>query len=105
MRKINAFIKSFILFLRPGIWLHFLAGPLQLAANTIKLSRWTTTRGKTSFNDFYRPTRDYSLRYKLYDHVAMQEGLEKESITYLEFGVAKGLSFQWWINKNKNSNS
>ena len=106
MRKINAFIKSFILFLRPGIWLHFLAGPLQLAANTIKLSRWTVTKGKeASFNDFYRPSRDYSLRYSLYDHLVKQESLEQEPIAYLEFGVAKGLSFQWWIQRNKNSNS
>ncbi|HEU5290092.1 MAG TPA: class I SAM-dependent methyltransferase [Cyclobacteriaceae bacterium] len=106
MRKINAFLKSFILFLRPGIWLNFLAGPLQLLANTIRLSRWTTTHGKAvAFNDFYRPSRNYSLRYNLYDHVLKQEALEQAPVTYLEFGVAKGLSFQWWIQHNKNADS
>jgi hypothetical protein len=106
MRKINAFVKGFILFLRPGIWLHFLAGLLQLVANTLKLSRWASTHGKTTtFNDFYRLSRDYGLRYNLYEHVAKQESLAQESIIYLEFGVAKGRSFQWWINKNKNSSS
>src|SRR5688572_2487354 len=106
MRKINAFLKSFILFLRPGLWLRFLAGPFQIAANTIRLSRWAITHGKdTSFNDFYRPSRDYSLRYSLYEHVAKSEALEQAPIDYVEFGVAKGLSFQWWIKKNTNPNS
>ena len=106
MRKLNAFLKSFILFLRPGLWLHFLAGLFQLAANTLRLSRWTVTKGKNiSFNDFYRPSRDYSLRYNLYEHVAKSEGLEQTPVDYLEFGVAKGLSFQWWIDKNKNQSS
>lgn len=106
MRKINAFIKSFILFLRPGLYLHFLAAPLQIITNTIRLSRWTLTHTKeTSFNDFYRPARDYGLRYSLYEHVSKSETLEQTPIDYLEFGVAKGLSFQWWIGKNKNPQS
>src|SRR5690349_23109707 len=106
MRKLNAFLKSFILFLRPGAWLHFLAGPFQLAANTLRLSRWTITTGKTApFNDFYRPSRDYGLRYSLYEHVAKSEGLEQAQIDYVEFGVAKGLSFKWWLNKNTNADS
>lgn len=106
MRKLNAFLKSFILFLRPGLWLHFLAGPFQLAANTLKLSRWTMTEGKTApINDFYRPSRDYGLRYSLYEHVATIEGLDLARVDYLEFGVAKGLSFKWWLNKNTNPDS
>jgi len=106
MRKLNAFLKSFILFLHPGLWLGFLAGPLQLLANTLRLSRWTSAHGsKASFNDFYRPQRIYKLRYDLYEHIATREKLDQTSIDYLEFGVAKGLSFQWWINKNKNPQS
>lgn len=104
MRKTIAFLKSFILFLRPGTWLGFIASPLQLTANTLRLSRWIGSQ-QTRYTDFYRPLRNYSLRYELYDYVAKTEKLENDPINYLEFGVAKGLSFQWWLNKNKNLES
>lgn len=95
-----------MLFLRPGLWLGFMTGPLYLITNTLKLSRWISIHDKkVPFNDFYRPKRNYGLRYNLYRHVAQSENLEQAPIDYLEFGVAKGLSFQWWINKNKNPNS
>jgi O-methyltransferase len=104
MRKTIAFLKSFILFLRPGAWLGFMAAPLQLIANTLRLSRWIG-RQQTRYTDFYRPSRNYSLRYDLYDYVVKTEKLENDPIGYLEFGVAKGLSFQWWMNKNKHPQS
>lgn len=84
----------------------FMAAPLQLITNTLKLSRWIATHGqKAKFNDFYRPKRIYSLRYNLYEHIVKTENVDQTPIDYLEFGVAKGLSFQWWIKKNQNPQS
>jgi len=106
MRKSIAFLKSFLLYLRPGQWLGFMTAPLYLITNTLKLSRWISIHNQNvPFNDFYRPQRNYGLRYNLYTHVAQSENLEQAPLDYLEFGVAKGLSFQWWITKNKNPDS
>jgi O-methyltransferase len=106
MRKTIATIKSFILFLRPGSWLHFLAAPAQLLSNTLRLSRWISTHGKTAtLNDFYNPKRNYNLRLNLYQHVVQTENLENIPVDYLEFGVAKGVSFKWWLDKNKHDAS
>lgn len=106
MKKTIASLKSFVLFLRPGLWLSFITAPLQLIVNTLKLSKWTRTKGKVAaLNDFYRPKRDYSLRYSLYEHVLLVENLRDQPIDYLEFGVAKGHSFKWWLEKNKHPDS
>ena len=56
------------------------------------------------FNDFYLKKWDYNKRYKLYEFIFGKEKLT-DSITYLEFGVAGGLSFKWWVSKNQNPNS
>lgn len=53
-------------------------------------------------NDFFSIKRDYQKRYKLYATLATHFKLSSEPITYLEFGVAHGASFQWWMNENKN---
>lgn len=48
------------------------------------------------FNDFYSKRHDYNKRYNLYEQIVKSEELSK--IYYIEFGVAKGLSFKWWVN-------
>jgi O-methyltransferase len=105
MKKIFTSLKSFLLFLRPGIWLGFLVSPFQLASNTLKLSKWIAAKGKTDFNDFYRPIRNYGLRINLYQHVLTSQNLATEPVDYLEFGVAKGVSFTWWLNHNTHKDS
>lgn len=56
-------------------------------------------------NDFFSIKRDYSKRYRLYSALVTHFKLEAEPITYMEFGVAHGASFQWWLKENKNSSS
>jgi hypothetical protein len=46
-----------------------------------------------------------SNRFELYERVAREEALTSGPITYLEFGVAEGVSFRWWANANTNSES
>jgi O-methyltransferase len=49
----------------------------------------------------YQDSWDYNRRYNLYDAVRKQEGLSQEAIDYFEFGVASGVSFKWWLEKNR----
>jgi len=61
-----------------------------------KLSKWVKQTRDQEYNDFYVKNHDYSRRYELYKHIIHAEDLK--SIYYLEFGVAGGKSFQWWVN-------
>lgn len=57
------------------------------------------------YSDFFSIKRDYQKRYKLYQRVAEHFDLKNENVTYLEFGVASGSSFRWWLETNKNPGS
>lgn len=50
-------------------------------------------------------TRDYNERFKLYEQVSSHFSIETKNICYLEFGVASGNSFKWWVAKNSNDKS
>ena len=105
--RIIAFVKSSFFLLRPGSYLGFLASPLIFIGNSLKLSRWITVqrKKKLGFDDFFKPARNYDDRFKLHGFVADSEKLVEERIYYLEFGVAGGDSFSWWLLKNKNPES
>ena len=63
-----------------------------------KLSKWASDNRKISFNDF--PCKwDYNKRYDLYKYIFENEILSLD-INYLEFGVADGYSFNWWMTEN-----
>ncbi|WP_121354463.1 class I SAM-dependent methyltransferase [Flavisolibacter nicotianae] len=55
-------------------------------------------------NDF--PSKwDYQKRYQLYKRVIEKEGLAGEAINYMEFGVAAGHSFRFFLQENQNPQS
>jgi hypothetical protein len=70
-----------------------------------KLSEWRAKHSTHAINDFYLGKWDYTKRYTLYEKIMEKEGLASAAVNYLEFGVAKGLSFKWWIEHNKNDAS
>lgn len=97
------FLKSTFIKLR----LHVLLGPfsnlfLQLAYMS-KLSKWASANKHVAFNDFYSKW-NYEKRYSLYEQVLKTEDLGGV-INYLEFGVANGVSFKWWLANNSNAAS
>lgn len=105
-KKLNAFIKGFILLLKPHILFGFLRKAMLLSHNILSLSRWIARQDKKgTYNDFYTPKRDYSRRYKLYQYVLGSRGLTNSPIEYFEFGVAQGHSFRWWVKANTNKDS
>jgi hypothetical protein len=44
-------------------------------------------------------------RLALYAHIANTYRLQEQPIDYLEFGVSKGQSLQWWVNHNSHPDS
>jgi O-methyltransferase len=86
---------------------HIIFGPFSKLLVTMayisKLSKWVRQTPKPGFNDFYTKSHDYSRRYELYKHVIQSENLS--SIYYIEFGVAEGQSFKWWVENIKNEDS
>ena len=73
--------------------------------NTLRSWIGKANRNDLLINDFYSWKRDYPKRLKLFDIVADHYQLDQKTICYLEFGVASGSSFFWWMKKNSNPES
>ncbi|MFO7658827.1 MAG: hypothetical protein R6W78_17340 [Bacteroidales bacterium] len=73
-------------------------------AHIADLSKWISKNKKTCENDFYTKSFDYNKRESLYEQVITGCNLDT-NIDYIEFGVSKGLSFKWWINRIKDVNA
>lgn len=107
MRQKLFFIRKFkALFVR---WkLHRLLEPISgFMLNILylsKASKWIHSQPNKYWNDFYSKQWDYQKRYDLYAHIFENESLSNE-ITYLEFGVAQGFSFKWWVEHNQHIQS
>ncbi len=76
-------------------------GGLKNGVYMSEMSEWRKAHPVKGYNDFYQETWDYERRYKLYEAISKSENLFEAPIDYLEFGVAGGKSFNWWIDKNK----
>lgn len=86
-------------------WVKPVSEPMSLAVTMGQLSKWRKQHPVKGYNDFYQQTWDYSRRFKLYDAVNTQEQLADEPVDYLEFGVASGSSFKWWLQQNSHPSS
>lgn len=94
--------KTFIRLRLHVLYIHF-AGIWQQFTWMSRLSKWISENKKIEFNDF--PSKwDYNKRFSLYKYVMEKEQLYDE-INYLEFGVADGHSFNWWMTQNTNAGS
>lgn len=105
MKNVGAFVKSFLLFLRPGLWAGWLANGLRWWAYLIKSSQWIARHPAKYYSDFYSPKRTYAKRYQLYQILLEKENLAQTPLIYVELGVSKGLSFKWWLEHNQHPES
>lgn len=106
LRKINSFLKGFLLFSRVGLLLKPFSHFFKFTSNFANLAGWIQQHHKNiPFTDFYKAKKIYTDRNNLYQYVADNNNLQEEEIEYYEFGVAGGTSFKWWLNQNKNSQS
>ena len=78
----------------------FLIRPALLISNTLKLSKWIGEH----VNERNKNAIKFAHREDHYAHIYNAEVHNKE-ICYLEFGVFKGDSINWWIKENTNPNS
>jgi O-methyltransferase len=106
MLKIVKFLKDFLFF----IPLTYLFLPLNrfflFIGHYNKLVQWIRrNKNQLLYSDFYKPVRNYENRYHLYSFVSAHFQLPQKAIIYLEFGVASGASFQWWLKENTNTKS
>ncbi len=106
------FIKMFFIQKTKALFalfkLHILVGPftgfLLNLAYLSKLSKWINTNKDLPFNDFFSGNRNPKKRFGLYKY--LNENIIKDrAINYLEFGVAHGWSFYWWLKNHNNPNS
>lgn len=106
IRKANSFIKDLLFVSRFGILLSPFRFIFKFLLNFSLLSSWIHKQSKTiKFSDFYKPIRSYTSRVGLHEYVIKTEGLGTKPIHYLEFGVAGGTSFAWWVKANQHPNS
>ncbi len=100
---IRKFKASFIRFN-----LHVFVEPFSHALLNIiylsRISKWRKQQAPCKLNDFYSTDWDYSKRYTLYEFLLKEEKLDG-AIDYIEFGVAAGLSFKWWVKANQHPDS
>ena len=97
------FLKLTFIRMRLHVLFLWLTGLWQQMTWMTRLSKWVSLNKKIPFNDF--PSKwDYSKRYNLYQYIIEKEVLSL-AINYLEFGVADGHSFNWWMAANNHSAS
>ncbi len=88
--------------------LHRIFSPLDgILMNLVYLARfskWKEEHSSVPFSDFYNIKFNSQLRPVIYKFLFDYEKLDSK-INYLEFGVASGRSFKWWINANQNPES
>lgn len=107
MNKLDVIRKAKALFLK---WnLHAVVQPFSTGLRNgvfmSEMSAWRKQNPVKGYNDFYQKKWDYERRYHLYEWLAKEEMLSQQAINYFEFGVAGGLSFRWWLQKNMNPDS
>jgi hypothetical protein len=68
-----------------------------------RLSKWAHQSKKIEYNDFWSKW-DYLKRYPMYEWIIKKEDLTGP-LNYIEFGVAAGHSFNWFMSKNSHSES
>jgi hypothetical protein len=106
MIKVVKFVKDALLFIPITLVVQPLSKLLLLILYFNKLIIWkNANKGTILFNDFYKPIRNYNKRIQLYEFLINHFNLREEQFNYLEFGVASGLSFQWWMANNSHVDS
>ena len=96
--KTIRFLKKTFIRLRLHVLYKSFTGIWQQLTWMTNLSKWVSENKNITFNDF--PSKwDYNKRYDLYRYVIEKEKLDVD-LNYLEFGVADGHSFNWWMIQN-----
>ena len=97
------FLKTTFIRLKLHVLFSWMNGFLSQLLWMNQLSKWANDHKNIALNDF--PSKwDYNKRFQLYSTIIEKEGLNAP-INYLEFGVANGYSFNWWMTQNTHADS
>jgi len=96
--------KALFALLRLHIIFEPFSGILLNLAYLSKQSKWINQNKNIPYNDFYSGDRNRDKRLGLYSHLN-NTIIKDQPINYLEFGVAHGGSFFWWLENHKNPSS
>lgn len=80
------------------------SGLLLNLAYLSKQSKWINQNKKLPFNDFFSGNRNRNKRFGLYNYL-ITNFIGDKPINYLEFGVANGGSFYWWLENHQHPDS
>lgn len=108
MKKIHLIkkIKAHLIRIKIHRFLGFSADLLIYAGYLLKLSRWVHRhKSQLLYDDFFNNNVTHKDRINLYQFILEKEKLEKEKISYLEFGVGRGGSMKWWSGHSTNPDS
>jgi O-methyltransferase len=98
------YTKIAFVYLRLHVIFNLFSGILSNLFYLSKFSLWVSKNRKVAYNDF--PSKwDYNKRYAFYTWVIKNEFLSNTAINYLEFGVADGHSFRWFVQQNAHPES
>ena len=95
--------KSFFIKLQLHRIFHPLEGLFLNLVYLTRFSKWAHKNRLVQPNDFWSKW-DYQKRYPMYEAVIKKEGLTMP-INYIEFGVAAGHSFDWFMSQNIHGDS
>lgn len=96
--------KAIFSWLRLHIIIEPFSGFFLNLAYLSKQSKWINEHRNLPYNDFFSGDRSRDKRLGLYQFLNT-EFIKNNPINYLEFGVANGGSFYWWLNHHKNVDS
>jgi len=98
------YTKILFTYLRLHIFFNWFTSVYSNLFYLTKFSAWANANRKIPYNDF--PSKwNYDKRYPMYTWVMENEGLSNTEINYMEFGVAQGRSFHWFLEKNTHPQS
>lgn len=104
--KINSFVKDIVLASRIAYLFYPFRKFLLFLSNLSALTVWIQKNKKNvEQKDFFIWKRNYTKRINGFEFVINKFQLEHAPVTYLEFGVASGVSFEWWLRHLKNPES
>ena len=94
--------KAIFSLLKLHVLVEPISGFLLNLAYLSKQSKYINQHKNIAFNDFFSGDRSRDKRFGLYTYLN-KEFIKNDPINYLEFGVANGGSFYWWL-KNHTHN-
>ena len=97
-------IKALFSFFKLHILVEPFTGFLLNLAYLSKQSKWINQQKNVVFNDFFSGDRSREKRFGLYNYL-IKNYIKEAPINYLEFGVANGGSFYWWLKNHSNPSS